>query len=133
MPEMRSRHLSVVMPVSASEVYAFAADPENLPHWAAGLASGVRRNGDELVVASPMGEVVVRFAPPNQYGILDHEVTLPDGTVVANPLRIIDHPDGSEAVFTIRQRDLTDAQFENDCAAVERDLAALRAAVTDRV
>ncbi|MGV9712074.1 SRPBCC family protein [Gordonia sp. NPDC003424] len=127
---MHSRHLSVVIPAaSADEVYAFAADPDNLPRWAAGLAAGVRRVGDVLVVDSPMGEVTVTFAPANDFGILDHDVTLPDGTVVANPLRVLAHPDGAEVVFTVRQRDLTDEQFEADCAAVERDLAALAAAV----
>ncbi|WAC55692.1 SRPBCC family protein [Gordonia sp. SL306] len=132
MTEMQSRHLSVVIPASAADVYAFAADPENLPTWAAGLAAGVRRDGDALVAESPMGEVIVRFAPPNPYGILDHDVTLPDGMVVANPLRVIGHPDGSEVVFTVRQRDLTDDEFAADCAAVERDLVALRAAVTGK-
>ncbi|WP_419232512.1 SRPBCC family protein [Gordonia sp. CPCC 205515] len=128
---MHSRHMSIVIPdTTADAVYAFAADPDNLPQWAAGLASGVRRVGDTLVVDSPMGEVTVRFEPTNRYGILDHDVTLPDGTVVANPLRVLAHPEGAEVIFTVRQRDMTDEQFEADCAAVERDLAALAAAVT---
>ncbi|MFW0784999.1 SRPBCC family protein [Gordonia sp. CPCC 206044] len=129
MTPMRSRHVSIVIPASARQVYDYAADPDNLPRWAAGLAAGVRRDGDVLVTDSPMGEVVVRFAPDNPYGILDHDVTLPDGEVVANPLRVIDHPDGAEVVFTVRQRDLTDDQFDADCAAVERDLQALHDAV----
>lgn len=127
---MRSRHISIVIPdITADAVYAFAADPENLPRWAAGLATGLRRVDDTLVVDSPMGEVTVRFEPDNRYGILDHDVTLPDGTVVANPLRVLAHPEGTEVVFTVRQRDLTDEQFDADCAAVQRDLEALGAAV----
>ena len=97
---MRTRHLGVVIRRSPDEVYALAADPAHLPSWAAGLAAGeVRSDGDILVVNSPMGEVRVRFAPTNAFGVLDHEVTLPDGTVTLNPLRVLPHPHGSEVVF----------------------------------
>lgn len=129
---MRSRHLSVVIAAPPDVVYRYAANPGNLPRWAAGLAAGVRKEGDLLITDSPMGEVTVRFEPPNRHGILDHDVTLPDGTVVNNPLRVLSHPEGAEVLFTVRQRDLTDAQFHDDCAAVQRDLESLRAAVIGR-
>lgn len=110
-------------------MYAFAAEPDNLPRWAAGLTgSEVRRRGDLLVVDSPMGEVTVRFAPRNEFGVVDHDVTLPSGTVVSNPLRVIAHPEGSEVVFTVRQIELTDEEFERDCAMVADDLDRLRQA-----
>lgn len=124
---MISRHLSVVVPgITADAVYRFAGDPDNLPSWAAGLASGVRRDGELLVVDSPMGKVTVRFAESNAFGILDHEVRLPDGTAVDNPLRVLSHPLGAEVVFTVRQRDLSDEDFDTDCAAVQADLDRLR-------
>ncbi|MET9198920.1 SRPBCC family protein [Gordonia sp. NPDC003585] len=124
---MISRHLSVVVPgITADAVYRFAGDPDNLPSWAAGLASGVRRDGELLVVDSPMGKVTVRFAESNAFGILDHEVRLPDGTGVDNPLRVLSHPLGAEVVFTVRQRDLSDEDFDTDCAAVQADLDRLR-------
>lgn len=126
---MRSVHLSVVIRRPPGEVYAFAADLDRLPDWAAGLAAGVRRTADPHVVVadSPMGAVSVRFAEPNPFGVLDHDVTLPDGEVVANPMRVLAHPEGSEVVFTVRQRDLDEADFAGDCAAVQADLDALRA------
>lgn len=121
-----SRHISVVIPRPAAEVYAFARDPENLVRWAAGLATGVRFDGDDLLTDSPMGEVRVRFAPDNPFGVLDHDVTLPDGTVVNNPLRVLAHPDGAEALFTVRQLGASDADFDRDCATVLADLERLR-------
>ncbi|WP_258933028.1 SRPBCC family protein [Nesterenkonia pannonica] len=118
----------------AAEVYAFAADPENLPRWAAGLAqSDVRRGGSALVAQSPMGEVSFTFAPHNAFGVLDHDVRLPSGQVVHNPLRVIPHPEGSEIVFTLRQRDLTDEEFERDAAAIRQDLEQLRALLDEGV
>ena len=107
---------------------AFAREPEHLPEWAAGLAQGgLRQEGDVLVAASPMGEVRVRFAPANDLGVLDHDVTLPDGTTVHNPLRVLAHPHGAEVVFTLRRLEgLTADAFEADVQAVAADLDRLR-------
>ncbi|MFB9261234.1 GNAT family N-acetyltransferase [Dietzia aerolata] len=124
---MRSRHVSVVIGRPPAEVYRFAADPAHLPVWAAGLASGEATvHGEELTVDSPMGRVTVRFVARNDLGVLDHEVTLPDGTIVHNPLRVLPHPEGSEVLFTIRQLDATEADFERDAAMVLADLRRLR-------
>lgn len=127
---MRSRHVSCVIHADPGRVYDVVADPDQLPRWAAGLAlAEVTRDGDELVVASPMGEVRVRFMPRNELGVADHDVTLPSGTTVTNPLRVVAHPDGSEVVFTVRQLDLSDDDFERDCTMVAADLERLKALV----
>lgn len=120
---MRSVHASVVIHRSPSEVYAFAVEPDNLPRWAAGLASSqVTREGDALLVAGPMGDVRVVFAERNAYGVLDHDVTTPDGTTTSNPVRVVAHPDGAEVVFSVRQRDMTDDELERDAGLVQADL-----------
>jgi hypothetical protein len=124
---MRSRHVSRVIAASPQDVYDFAAVPGNLPLWAAGLAQAeVEVQGEDLVVQSPMGEVRVRFVPRNDFGVLDHDVTLPSGAVVTNPLRVLAHPEGAEVLFTVRQLDLPDEEFERDCALVAQDLESLR-------
>jgi hypothetical protein len=125
---MQSRHLSVVIARDWRAVAAFAGDLEQLPRWAAGLASGaLRRDGDALVLDSPMGRVRVRFAPANDLGVLDHDVTLPDGAVVHNPLRVLAHPHGAEVVFTLRRLDGVGADaFEADAQAVAADLERLK-------
>lgn len=130
---MRSRHVSTVIRSSPAEVYAVASDPVRLPDWAAGLAMAeVDADGDTLVVDSPMGLVRVRFVPPNDLGVLDHEVTLPNGTTVYNPLRVLPHPDGAEVVMTVRQLSDDDDEFEQDASAVATDLDRLRAVVEGR-
>lgn len=124
----RTRHISRVIHCPPGRVYDFAADPANLPAWAAGLARGeVTRSGDTLLVDSPMGRVSVRFTARNPLGVLDHDVTLPSGATVYNPVRVIAHPRGSEIVFTLRQLDLSDAEFERDSAMVVADLDRLAA------
>ncbi len=130
---MRSRHVSRVIAATPAAVYAYASNPDNLTAWAAGLAlSEVTRQGNSLLVDSPMGRVTVTFAPHNEYGVNDHDVRLPSGVVVNNPVRILAHPEGAEILFTIRQRDLSDEEFDRDSAAVERDLDTLRRRIEER-
>ncbi|WP_173834738.1 SRPBCC family protein [Kocuria massiliensis] len=123
---MMSRHISQTSSADPDAVYRFAADPRNLPRWASGLAqSEVKVIEGTLEVESPMGTVTVTFAPHNEYGVLDHDVALPSGDVVTNPLRVMSHPDGSEILFTVRQLDLTDEEFDRDCATVREDVELL--------
>lgn len=123
-----SRHVSTWIDVPAAAAYAVMADVRQLPKWAAGLAgSELTPVGDHWIADSPMGEVTVTFAPPNDFGIVDHVVTLPTGESVDNPLRVIAAGDRCEVVFTVRKRSgMTDEEFENDVAAVQRDLRTLK-------
>lgn len=130
---MRSHHLSRVIAASPKTVYEFASNPANLREWAAGLApSNVIHDGDVLRVDSPMGEVTVKFVPHNDYGVMDHDVTLPSGTTVTNPVRVLAHPDGSEVLFTVRQIELTNEEFERDCRIVDEDLQRLQQLLHDQ-
>jgi hypothetical protein len=123
-----SQHLSVVIERPAAAVYAFAAEPANLPRWAAGLATATMEQADgQWVAESPMGRVTVSFVDRNVWGVLDHVVTLPSGDSVYNPLRVIPYGDASEVVFTLRrQPGMTDEQFRADADAVRADLGSLK-------
>ncbi|MEN2740424.1 SRPBCC family protein [Microbacterium sp. X-17] len=122
-----ARHLAQSIERDPGEVAAFAGAYENLPRWAGGLSAGIRRDGDRWITDSPMGAVGVRFTGPVELGILDHDVTLPDGTVVHNPLRVLRNDAGAEVVFTLyRLPRTTDEAFEQDAAHVRADLARLR-------
>ena len=123
-----STHVSVAIDRPAAAVYEFVADPRNLPAWAAGLAHREVEHVDGVwVVDSPMGRVTVAFAPANPFGVADHDVTLPTGEVVSNPLRVIPNGDGCDVVFTVRRRDgMSPDEFAADVDAVTADLATLR-------
>lgn len=128
-----ARHISRSIRREPTDVAEFAGRPENLPKWAAGVSSGVRRVGDDWITDSPMGEVRIRFIGPIEHGILDHEVTLPDGTVVVNPMRVLRNDEGSEAVFTLyRLPGVSDRAFDDDAAMIAADLETLRGILEGR-
>ncbi|MGH7823012.1 MAG: SRPBCC family protein [Candidatus Binatia bacterium] len=122
-----ARHISVSIHRSPAEVYAFAANPVNLPKWAKGLSGSIENVDGEWIADSPMGRVKVRFAPKNDLGVLDHDVVLASGETVHNPMRVVANGQGSEVIFTLfRRAGVGDEDFAADARAVQRDLEALK-------
>jgi hypothetical protein len=123
------RHVSVSIARPPDLVYQFAAAPENMPQWAVGLGTSFRRRDDGSWIADggPVGGVTVRFTERNRLGVLDHDVTLPTGETVHNPLRVIPNGKGSEVVFTLfRRAGVSAGEFARDARAVEKDLGTLK-------
>ena len=104
------------------------------PHDLADASDTPSTNVDgQWYVESPMGRVGFAFVERNVYGVLDHEVTLPSGEVIYNPMRVIRDGDGCEAVFTLRRLPgMSDEEFERDAKAVAGDLARLKKIVEGR-
>ena len=60
--------------------------------------------------------------------VLDHVVTLPEGQLVLNPMRVVCNGEGSEVMFTLFQLGgMSDGQFAKDAKMVEADLQTLKA------
>jgi len=128
MPTMPARIIHTSIERDWRDVARFVLDPENMAQWAAGLGAGFERKGDHWAVdGGPIGEIEVRFAPGNDLGVADHEVTMPDGTRVHNALRVVPNGDGAEVMFTLlRQPGMSDTDFEADADHVRKDLAKLK-------
>ncbi|WP_413583491.1 SRPBCC family protein [Bdellovibrio sp. HCB288] len=125
---------SVSIRKSASEVYEFMVQPENMPLWAQGLTKAqMKQSDDGWIAESPMGKVKIRFVPRNNLGVLDHDVTLPSGEVNHNPLRVVRNGEGSEVIFTLyRLPKMSDEDFEKDQRAVHKDLQTLKSILENR-
>ena len=127
-----SLHLSTWIARDCASVYDFLHRPENFPLWASGLANGLQlqsedASGSAWVASGPAGEIRIRFAPRNDYGVVDHWVTLPDGEVISVPLRVIANNGGSEVTLTLfRLPQMSDDIFARDADWVRRDLAQLK-------
>ena len=128
-----SRHISTRIDRPASEVYEYAADPANIPAWAPGLGTSVELVDGEWIAQSPNGPIAFVFVARNEYGVLDHEVTLPSGETVYVPMRVIADGVASEVLFTLRRHpDSTDEAFARDADAVAADLATLKQVLESR-
>jgi len=101
---LESRHLSERIGRSAEEVYAYVSDPANLPRWAPGLGNSVEQVDGHWFVDTTGGRVRLDFAPRNDFGVLDHYVTLGSGEVIYIPMRVIADESGFEVLFTLRRR-----------------------------
>jgi hypothetical protein len=124
---LEARHVSVSINRAVADVYRFAARVENMPRWASGLAGAIESRDGEWVADGPIGRVTVRPAPPNDLGVLDHDVVLPSGTTVHNPVRVVPNGGGSEVIFSLfRQPGVSDQQFAEDGATVAKDLRLLK-------
>jgi len=111
----------------ARDVYDYAVNPANLPAWAAGLSGSIEQIDGQWVAESPMGRVTVAFAAHNDFGVLDHDVTLPSGETFYNPVRVIAAGNVAEVIFTLRRTPaMTDEEFDRDADAVAADLATLK-------
>jgi len=122
------RTISVSIRREWRAVYDFVRRPENFARWASGAATSLRREGGEWVADGPDGRTVLRFAGTNQFGVLDHWVTLASGAELHMPVRVVPNGSGCEVMFTLfRQPGMTDEIFARDAAWVTKDLTALKA------
>jgi len=58
---LASRTLSVSINRSASDVYRFVSNPENLPKWATAFCKSVRKSNTDWIIETPQGPMKVRF------------------------------------------------------------------------
>ena len=126
---MASHLVKVQIARPVEEVYLFLAEPRNFPEWAGNPGSAaVPIGGRDWLVEVPRGRLVVRFSPPNAYGVLDY-ATFPEGETSGpvTPVRVYANGKGTEMVLTWMQRPGTsDEQFASDIAWIESDLQRLK-------
>lgn len=125
--EVAAKTLSIYIARDPDRVYDFASTPENLPLWAGGLCKSIRQAGAEWLVETPMGEMRMRFAPRNDFRVLDHYVYTAAAAEVYIPMRVLAHGSGSEVIFTLfRQPDMSDEKYAEDADLVSQDLQRLK-------
>lgn len=118
--------VSVSINKLADEVYRYASNPENLPAWT-GFMKSVAKENNTWFAESDLGKIKIEFVSQNNFGIIDHWVTVPDGITIYNSMRVIENGQGSEFIFILFWRpNRTKEEFEQDIQAVKKDLKALK-------
>jgi hypothetical protein len=124
----QSRTVTVSIDRDWRQVYDFMSIPQNFTRWAAGLGTRFEKSGEEWIAEDPQGRPLrIRFAPPNEFGVVDHIVVTEAGES-RNAMRVVANGTGAEVMFTVlRTPGMTEEVFVADAAAVERDLNTLKA------
>ncbi|MDP4207835.1 MAG: SRPBCC family protein [Bacteroidota bacterium] len=121
------KNISVSINKPADKVYQFASNPENFPVWVEFINSMNKETEEIWFAETNMGNLKIEFVPKNEFGVIDHLVTLPDGSTVNNPIRVIANGKGSELVFTLFwMPNRTEEEFNQDAKLVENDLKKIK-------
>ncbi|MDL2405651.1 SRPBCC family protein [Rhizobium calliandrae] len=127
MSTMTAKIVHISIDRNWKEVYGFAGRPENMPLWASGLASGLEQDGEDWIATGILGTVRVSFTARNEFGVIDHTVTIGSGLKVYNALRVVPNGTGCEVMFTLlKLPGMTDDEFALDAAHVLKDLSTLK-------
>lgn len=121
--------LSVTITRPFEDVYAFLADWNNLSLWASGVGAVEGKISSQEGKIKPLsgGSATLRVCAENEYGVCDHVVCLDNGIEVYVPMRAVRNGDGTDVTITLFQLDgMTDKQFEEDKAHIQKDLATLK-------
>lgn len=125
---MKSNTEHVTINVDPRHLFAFLADPSNLPRWAAGFCRSIRQDGDRWFVQTPQGEVAIRYVTDPGLGIIDFHMAPGPDIEAASFSRVLPNGDGSEYVFTQFQTPgMPDSVFEAQVRALKEELVVLKA------
>jgi hypothetical protein len=125
----RSDTRSIAIDAPRDEVFAFLADPENLPRWAVGFCRSIRRDDSgRWIVSTSQGELAVRYVTDEEAGTVDFYMTVAAGSEIAAFSRVVPNGDGSEYVFTqLQHPGMPDDVFDGQVRALIEELQVLRA------
>jgi hypothetical protein len=126
---LKSRSLSISINRDPRTVYEFVSNLENLPKWASKAFQSIKHVEGEWIAETPHGSAKVSLTHRNDFGVLDHHVSLSSlGVEVYVPMRVVQNGiNGSEVIFTLFYT--TEEQFAQDMRMVEQDLKNLKSII----
>ena len=126
MNTQRSDTQSVSIEAAPDAVFAFLAQPANLPRWAVGFARAVRQEEGDWIVETAAGDVPIRIDADAARGSIDFEMTVAPQTVSTAYSRVVPNASGAEYVFTQFQGPgMPDEVFAQQIAALAEELRLL--------
>ena len=111
-----------------AEDYDFLAEPLNFTRWASEPGAQMEPFDGDWLVDLPRGRSVIRFAPRNNFGVLDYQVFKPgeDGGPVT-PVRLVPNERGATlALIWFQKTGVSDEQFRSELEWIASDLNRLK-------
>jgi hypothetical protein len=107
-----AKTLTASLPQDAQALFAWIAEPENLPRWHSSFCRSIRRENGSLLVESPRGSVPIRFIRDDHSLVLDLLAEVAEGIELTNAIRVLRSGEGSELVWTlIKPEDVSESLF----------------------
>lgn len=133
----RSNTHSVSIAAPVAEVFAFVADPENLPRWAVGFCKAIRRDSGRVgrwIATTGGGDLSIRYVTDEARGVVDFYFEPSPNVEVAAFSRVLPNAAGAEYVFTqFQSGGMPDDVFESQVRALIEELQVLRALIVARL
>jgi hypothetical protein len=131
---LKSTSLTVSINRDPVTVYEFVFNLENLPRWASKAFQSIKQVNSGWIAETPEGPAKVSLTQRNDFGVLDHYVSLSSlGVEVYVPMRVVRNGiNGSEVVFTLfHTPDMSEEKFAQDMGMVEQDLKNLKSIIEE--
>ncbi|MBA2554960.1 MAG: SRPBCC family protein [Geodermatophilaceae bacterium] len=123
---LRAETRTISIAASPSAVYAFLADPYNLPRWAPDFASAVRPSGTDWLVDQGSAEVAITVRVSPEHGTIDLLAAANHSRGAFT--RVVPNGEGSEYLFTLFfAAETGEAAVEKQMTVVEEELRTIRA------
>jgi hypothetical protein len=119
--------VSIRRPYAA--VYEFLAEPMNFNRWASNPGSEMAPlDGGDWLVELPRGTSVIRFAPRNNFGVLDYQVFKQgENGGPTTPVRLVANEEGATLFLVWFKRvGASDEQFRSEVEWIASDLNRLK-------
>lgn len=127
---MRTSTQSITIEATPDDVFAFVANPANLPKWAIGFAKRIHQAEGAWIVTTASGaEVTIRHDANAEFRVVDGYMSpVPGVEMLGGAQRVVPNGDGAEYVFTMFQPSgMPDEVFELQIAELGRELVVLKA------
>jgi hypothetical protein len=132
-PTERSDSYSVSVSAPPAFVWATLANVEDWPHFSPFALQVHQLSPTRYEVISPQGPVILTSNFVEDLGLLDHTVTLRDGTEVFVPYRVAPNHRGSELIMTnVKSPGDSMAEYEEQLAWMRTELDQARQHVEER-
>lgn len=125
---MRSDTQSINLDGRTADIFAFLANPENLPRWAVGFCHAIRRDGEtRWIVETGACEIPVRYVTNAECGTIDFHMEPTPGAEFVAYSRLLSNGEGAEYVFTQFQGPgVSDEVFDHQVMALKEELRVLQ-------